>query len=80
MLMLCNVHIRSLTLNEHQEQITLIGEGSSDFTLWREGAWCLLRCYQNVTLGHIMELCNEYTNCKKGSVLYRKSPDIFHFL
>ena len=27
-------HIRSHGLNEHQEQITLIGEGNSDFTLW----------------------------------------------
>ena len=64
MLVLCNVHIRSHRLNEHQEQITGIGEGNSDFTLWMEGAWSPLRCYGNVTVAHIMELCNEYKNCK----------------
>ena len=32
-LVLCNVHIWSHALNEHQEQITLIREGNSDFTL-----------------------------------------------
>ena len=65
MLALCNDHVRSHGLNEHQEQITLIGEGNSDFTLWMEGAWSPLRCCGNVTVGHIMELCNEYKNCKK---------------
>ena len=65
MLMLCNVHIRSHPLNEHQEQITLIGKGNSDFTLWMERAWSPLCCYGNVTVGHIMELCNEYKNCTK---------------
>ena len=62
---LCNGHIRSHALNEHEEQITLIGKGNSDFTLWMEGALSPLRCYGNVTPGHVMELCNEYNNRKK---------------
>ena len=65
MIMLCKGHIRSHPLNEHQEQITLIGEGNPDFTLWMERAWSPLCCYGNVTVGHIMELCNEYQNCTK---------------
>ena len=64
-LALCNVHIWSHTLNEHQVQITLIGQGNCDFTFWMEGAWSPLRCYGNVTLGHIMELYYVYKNCKK---------------
>ena len=65
MLVLCNDHIRSHGLNEHQEQITLNGEGNSDFTPWMERAWSPLLCCGNVTVGHIMELCNEYKNFKK---------------
>ena len=30
-----------------------------------EGAWSPLHCDGNVTLGLIMELCNEYKDCKK---------------
>ena len=43
MLVLCNFHIRSHPLNEHQQQIALIEEGKSGFTLWMErpGAHCV---------------------------------------
>ena len=65
-LVLCNVHIRSHPLNEHQEQIALLGEGNSDFILWMERAWSPLCWHGNVTLAHIMELCDDlYNNCKK---------------
>ena len=64
-MVLCNVHIRSHPINERQEQITLIGEGNSDFTLWIERAWSPLCYHRNVTVGHIMEFCDEYKNCKR---------------
>ena len=64
-LVLCNVHIRSHPLNEHGEQITLIGEGNSDLTLWMERAWSPLCCHGIITVDHIIELCDEYNNCKK---------------
>ena len=61
----CIVHIRSHPLNEHPEQIALLGEGNSDFIVWMERAWSPLCCHGNVTVDHIMELCDEYSNCKK---------------
>ena len=51
-LLLCNVHkiiIHSHPLNEH----------------WMERAWSPLCCHRNVTVANIMELCDEYNNCRK---------------
>ena len=65
LLVLCSVHIRSQPLNDHQEQITLIGEGNSDFTLGMEGAWSPFCCHGNVIVGYFRELSDEYNNCTK---------------
>ena len=64
MLVLCNDHIRSHGLNEHQEQIPLLGRETLILPFgWRgPGAHCVAL---ETSVGHIMELCNEYKNCKK---------------
>ena len=64
-LVLCDVHIRSHSLNEHQELIALLREGNSDIILCMETAWKPLCCHGNVTVDHIMKLCIENNNCKK---------------
>ena len=62
-LVLCNVHIPSDRLNEHQEQITLLEGGKLLFyPLNGEGLDPIVlpwKCHS----GHIMELCDEYNNC-----------------
>ena len=63
LLVLYNVHIRSHLLNEQQEQITLLEGGKlCFFTLNVEGLEPIVlpwKCHS----GHIMELCEECSNC-----------------
>ena len=65
LLVLCNVHICSDPLNEHQEQITLLEGGEFWlYSLDRESLEPIVlpwKCHKT----HGMELCDEYNNCTK---------------
>ena len=61
----CNVHIGSHSLNKQQEQITLLEGENTDFIFFNgkglEPIVLLWKC-QN---GNIMKLCGECNNCTK---------------
>ena len=64
-LVLCNVHIRSHSLNEQQEQVTLLEGGKLWFYLLNgEGLEPIMlpwKCHS----GHIVEPYDESNNCTK---------------
>ena len=61
-LVLCNVHIRSHTPKEYQEQITLLEGGKPLFyPLDGEGLEPIVSPWKDNSR-HIMELCDEYNN------------------
>ena len=78
MLGICNVHILSHPLNEHQEQIILLEgvEGISDFTLWVERAWIPFCCHGNVTKDIPWNFMMNITTVQS----FKMSSEIFHFL
>ena len=78
MFVLCNVHIRSLPMNKHQEEIALLEWEEVWFYLLSGEGLAPIMLPWKYHSGHIMELCNECNNCTKFQ-FYTKKPSEIHF-
>ena len=77
MLVQCNVYILAHPLNEQQEQITILDEENSDFTLRMERVWSPFCYHGNVTVDISRNFVTIVSTVQSFSSIQKKSSEIF---